>query len=191
MSTTPLRHRIFAGFGALLFLVTASALTISVIWQATTNKSTTSSTSQADTSSTSQTDTSSCDIASVDTTTTLAAPEIYKSADKQTALGTTDLEVGTGEEAKAGDCLIMKYYGTLASDGTMFDENFTKNTALQVKIGEGQVIKGWDQGVPGMKVGGTRRLVLPSDLGYGSTAQGSIPANSDLVFVVKLLEIKK
>ncbi len=191
MSTTPLRHRIFAGFGALLFLVTASALTISVIWQAVSNKGTSSSTAQTDTSATSQTDSSSCTIASVDNSTMLTAPEIFKTTEKQTTLGTTDLEVGTGEEAKAGDCLIMKYYGTLASDGTMFDENFTKNTALEVQIGEGQVIKGWDQGVPGMKVGGTRRLVIPSDLGYGSAAQGAIPANSDLVFVVKLLEIKK
>ena len=70
----------------------------------------------------------------------------------------------------------MKYYGTLASDGTMFDENFTKKTLFQFQLGQGQVIPGWDQGLVGMKVGETRRLVIPSSLAYGPQAQGSIPA---------------
>jgi cbb3-type cytochrome oxidase subunit 3 len=71
-----------------------------------------------------------------------------------------------------------------------FDENFTKDSGLKLKIGTGEVIKGWDQGIVGMKVGGTRRLVIPASLGYGAQAAGPIPANSDLVFVVKLESIK-
>jgi FKBP-type peptidyl-prolyl cis-trans isomerase len=85
----------------------------------------------------------------------------------------------------------MKYQGNLASDGTVFDENYTKSQALQFSLGAGQVITGWDQGLVGMQVGGTRRLVIPSDLGYGAGGSGAIPANATLVFTVKLLEIKK
>ena len=85
----------------------------------------------------------------------------------------------------------MKYYGTLAADGTLFDENFTKDTAFTFALGSGQVIQGWDKGLEGVKVGGTRRLVIPSNLAYGEAGQGAIPANADLVFVVKLLRIQK
>ena len=85
----------------------------------------------------------------------------------------------------------MKYYGTLASDGTLFDENYTKDTSFSFKLGAGQVIQGWDKGLLGMKVGGERRLVIPSELAYGESGQGAIPANADLVFVVKLLRIQK
>jgi peptidylprolyl isomerase len=85
----------------------------------------------------------------------------------------------------------MKYYGTLATNGTKFDENFTDTTAFAFTLGQGQVIEGWDKGLVGMKAGGMRRLVIPAAEAYGSQAQGSIPANSDLVFVVKLLRIQK
>lgn len=122
----------------------------------------------------------------------LPAPEAYKASGKVENLQTTDLQSGTGETAKAGDCLVMKYYGTLASNGTLFDQNYTEPTGLQFVLGEGQVIQGWDQGVPGMKVGGTRRIVIPAALAYGNSSPSSaIPPNSDLVFVVKLEQIKQ
>ncbi len=124
------------------------------------------------------------------TVATLPVPDIYKTTDKASTIQTLDIQEGTGAVVKSGDCLVVKYYGTLASDGTKFDENFTKTTAFAFSFGQGVVIKGWDQGLVGIKVGGTRRLVIPSDLAYGPTAQGTIPANSDLVFVVKLLQIK-
>lgn len=182
MSKTPMRHRIFAGMGAALFLLTASALTIAVVYDMVTN--------QGD--STKPTTTATCSIdASIATTETLAAPEAYKPSGTVSALESTDLEVGNGATAADGSCLQMKYYGTLASDGTMFDENYTKQTLLQFQLGASQVIPGWDQGVLGMRVGGTRRLVIPASLAYGSQASGSIPANSDLVFVIKLVSIKK
>lgn len=184
MSQTKMRDRIFAGLGAVLFLVTASAFTIMVIWDGLQNRSQTSDTANSSTVS--------CEIdGSVSSTEILPVPEAYTTSDVVTDLKTEDLEVGTGVTAKAGDCLQMKYYGTLASAGTMFDENYTKSNLLQFKLGAGQVIKGWDQGLVGIKEGGTRRVVIPASLGYGAQAQGSIPANSDLVFVVKLVKIKK
>ncbi len=122
----------------------------------------------------------------------LPVPEVYKAPAAVTTLESTDLEAGTGAEAKSGDCLVVKYYGTLANNGNVFDENFTKPSAIGFQLGQGRVIEGWDKGVAGLKEGGIRRLVIPAAQAYGSQAQGDmIPANSDLVFVVKLLEIKE
>ncbi len=172
------RERLFAGFGAFLFLASACALTIFVILQP----------GSDDTAS--QTAQQTCDISTPVSASQDTAPDVYKPDGAIPKLETTDLQAGTGATAKAGDCLVMKYQGNLASDGTVFDENYTKAQALQFTLGQGQVIPGWDQGLVGMKVGGTRRVLIPSALGYGAQAQGSIPANSDLVFVVKLLKIK-
>ena len=184
MSTTPMRHRIFAGLGAALFLLTASALTIAVVYDMVSNKS--------NATTTPATTTASCNIdGTVATTEVLPAPEVYKPSGAVSALESTDLSVGTGATAENGSCLQMKYYGTLASDGTMFDQNYTKQTLLQFQLGAGQVIAGWDQGLVGMKVGGTRRLVIPASLAYGTQGSGSVPANATLVFVVKLVSIKK
>ncbi len=100
-----------------------------------------------------------------------------------------DIEEGTGPEVKSGDTVLMHYTGTL-SDGTKFDSSLDRNEPFETQIGVGQVIKGWDLGVPGMKVGGKRKLTIPPSLGYGDQATGSIPANSILIFDVELLEIK-
>jgi FKBP-type peptidyl-prolyl cis-trans isomerase len=100
----------------------------------------------------------------------------------------TDLVVGTGAEAVNGDTLTVHYTGWLA-DGTKFDSSYDRGTPFTFRVGVGQVIAGWDQGVPGMKVGGKRRLIIPPSLGYGSTAYGPIPANSTLKFEVELLSI--
>lgn len=173
-----LRERVFAGFGALLFLGSACALAIFVLLGA-------GSSSNTPTQDQAQGCTSTSISAATET-----VPEIFKPDGAVTSLQTTDLKTGTGAAAKSGDCLQVKYYGTLATTGTVFDENFDKSTAFQFPLGQGQVIPGWDQGVVGMKVGGTRRLVIPAQLAYGAQAQNGIPANSDLVFVVKLLKIK-
>jgi FKBP-type peptidyl-prolyl cis-trans isomerase FkpA len=104
-------------------------------------------------------------------------------------LESTDLVVGTGDEAVAGKTVSVHYVGTLLN-GTKFDSSRDRNEPFEFVLGSGQVIKGWDQGVVGMKVGGKRKLVIPPDLAYGDQAKASIPANSTLVFEVELLGVK-
>ncbi|HUY69867.1 MAG TPA: FKBP-type peptidyl-prolyl cis-trans isomerase [Candidatus Tyrphobacter sp.] len=103
----------------------------------------------------------------------------------------TDEIIGTGAEAKAGDTVTVNYVGTL-TDGKKFDSSYDRNEPFSFVLGAGQVIKGWDEGVAGMKVGGKRRLVIPPDLAYGnqSIGNGLIPANSTLIFEVELLAVK-
>jgi FKBP-type peptidyl-prolyl cis-trans isomerase len=103
-----------------------------------------------------------------------------------TKLEATDVAVGTGPEAKKGDTVKMKYKGTL-----MNDKEFDSGDAFEFTIGEGKVIKGWDEGIPGMKVGGKRTLKIPSEKGYGTAGSPpKIPPNAGLKFDVELLEIK-
>jgi FKBP-type peptidyl-prolyl cis-trans isomerase len=100
-----------------------------------------------------------------------------------------DVVVGTGAEAKNGDTVKVNYVGTL-DDGTKFDSSYDRNQPFAFSLGAGQVIKGWDLGVLGMKVGGKRTLVIPSELGYGATGAGSvIPPNATLHFTVELLAV--
>jgi FKBP-type peptidyl-prolyl cis-trans isomerase FkpA len=99
-----------------------------------------------------------------------------------------DLVVGTGATAAAGDTVTVHYIGTL-TNGTKFDSSYDRGQPYTFQVGAGRVIAGWDQGVPGMKVGGKRRLTIPPSLGYGSQANGPIPANSTLVFDIDLLSI--
>jgi peptidylprolyl isomerase len=100
-----------------------------------------------------------------------------------------DQVVGTGKEAKSGDTVTVNYLGTL-ENGTKFDSSYDRSTPFTTQIGVGQVIKGWDEGIVGMKVGGKRKLTIPPSLGYGSADMGSIPANSTLIFEVELLDVK-
>ncbi|MDQ2733119.1 MAG: FKBP-type peptidyl-prolyl cis-trans isomerase [Armatimonadota bacterium] len=101
-----------------------------------------------------------------------------------------DLVVGKGPAVKAGDNISMHYTGYLM-DGTKFDSSIDRGQPFPVVIGTGQVIKGWDQGIIGMKVGGKRKLIIPAALGYGAagTPGGPIPGNADLVFDTQLLQI--
>ena len=101
-----------------------------------------------------------------------------------------DLEIGTGEASKAGDMVSMHYTGWL-TNGKKFDSSVDRNEPFDFQLGVGQVIPGWDQGVEGIKVGGKRKLTIPSHLGYGEFgAGGVIPPNATLVFDVELLAIK-
>jgi FKBP-type peptidyl-prolyl cis-trans isomerase len=100
-----------------------------------------------------------------------------------------DVTVGSGTVAKDGNTVSVQYTGWL-TNGTKFDSSLDHGQAFEFVLGQGNVIKGWDEGVAGMKVGGTRILVIPPDLGYGATGQGSIPANATLIFEVQLVAIK-
>lgn len=100
-----------------------------------------------------------------------------------------DLIVGDGKAVKSGDSVVLNYSGTL-TDGTKFDSSYDRNEPFETKIGVGQVIKGWDLGVVGMKVGGKRKLTIPPSLAYGDQAVENIPPNSILIFEIELLQIK-
>ena len=100
-----------------------------------------------------------------------------------------DLVVGQGVEAKEGNVITVNYTGWL-ENGTQFDSSLSPDRdPLVITLGAGQVIQGWDEGIPGMKVGGKRRLTIPPYLGYGNRAVGAIPANSTLIFEVDLLGV--
>ena len=102
----------------------------------------------------------------------------------------TDLVVGQGREAHAGETAMVHYTGTLV-DGTKFDSSKDRNKPFSFKLGAGRVIKGWDEGVEGMKIGGTRKLVIPAQLGYGARGAGStILPNATLIFEVELLDLR-
>ena len=101
-----------------------------------------------------------------------------------------DIWEGDGPVAKAGDTVSVHYVGVAFSSGEEFDASWNRGTPLQFKLGVGQVIAGWDQGVQGMKVGGRRQLVIPPHLGYGDRgAGGAIKPGETLIFVVDLLGV--
>jgi peptidylprolyl isomerase len=101
-----------------------------------------------------------------------------------------DLEVGDGDEAVAGKEVEVHYVGVAWSNRKQFDASWDRKSTFSFPLGGGRVIKGWDQGVEGMKVGGRRKLTIPPKLGYGSSgASGAIKGNETLVFVVDLLGV--
>ena len=173
-----LPKRLITGFMAFLFLLTTVGFTAFIIWEV--SKQENNNNSALDQQNT-------CGQIPPQAE-TLPKPEIYKTTTGVKKLEIKDLEAGAGQAVQSGDCINVKYYGTLAN-GKRFDDNFSLPTALQRPIGVGYLIPGWDQGLIGMQVGGTRRLVIPPELAYGDKASGGIPANSTLVFVIKLLKI--
>jgi FKBP-type peptidyl-prolyl cis-trans isomerase FkpA len=101
-----------------------------------------------------------------------------------------DIQEGTGVAAKSGDSVSVHYTGWLTS-GKKFDSSHDRNRPFDFQLGAGRVIKGWDEGVAGMKVGGKRKLQIPPALGYGARGAGSsIPPNAELIFEVELLKIQ-
>jgi FKBP-type peptidyl-prolyl cis-trans isomerase len=101
-----------------------------------------------------------------------------------------DQKEGSGEAAKAGDKVQVHYTGWL-KDGTKFDSSRDRGRPFQFPLGAGRVIKGWDEGIAGLKVGGQRKLMIPPELAYGNRRVGTIPPNSELIFDVELIKIDK
>jgi FKBP-type peptidyl-prolyl cis-trans isomerase len=171
------RERAFAAFGAALFLITTSALTIAAIWSAH-QQSSTSTNNSTNTSTTTKTLTGT----QMQNFTPLTAP--------LSQLQTEDIKVGTGETVKPGATVTVDYTGAVASTGTIFQSSLDMGQPVTFPLN--QVIPGWTQGIPGMKVGGTRRLLIPAALAYGAhpPANSGIPANADLVFDVTVHKTK-
>ena len=172
------------GFMALLFLATASALTIAIVVQGIqshkdNSKANTSTNAQSSTQPTKETN------KLQGTKLSDFTPETG-TYDK---LQTIDTKVGTGDEVKPGDTVTVDYTGAVAATGIIFQSSL--DTGQPVSFPLGNVIKGWQDGIPGMKVGGTRRLLIPAVQAYGANppANSGIPANADLVFDVTLHKI--
>jgi FKBP-type peptidyl-prolyl cis-trans isomerase len=173
---TRVRERVFAGFGAMLFLITASALTIVVIITLVGDKKTT----DQSTPTTSQKKGA-----------TLQGTQLkdFTPVSDVSTLQKIDISEGTGAEVKPGDTVTVDYTGAVAATGIIFQSSL--DSGQPVSFGLDQVIKGWTDGVPGMKVGGTRRLIIPADQAYGANppAGSGIPANAPLVFDITLRKI--
>lgn len=121
------------------------------------------------------------------TTPTKVTGAPHKTAD---GLEYWDIKMGTGATATPGHTVTVHYTGWLASNGKKFDSSVDRGQPFQFELGQGQVIKGWDEGVAGMKIGGKRQLRIPPALGYGANgAGGVIPPNARLIFDVELLKV--
>jgi peptidylprolyl isomerase len=101
-----------------------------------------------------------------------------------------EIEEGSGATAKAYDVATVQYVGVNYKSGKEFDSSWSRGEPFGFNLGAGEVIKGWDRGLMGMKVGGRRELIIPPELGYGETGSGSIPPNETLVFVIDLVALE-
>jgi peptidylprolyl isomerase len=117
--------------------------------------------------------------------------EDAKTVTTKSGLKYIDTKEGTGDRAQAGDTVEVHYTGWTTKDGQKFDSSLDRGQAFSFKLGQGRVIKGWDEGVAGMRVGGKRTLIIPAELGYGKRGAGDkIPPDSELKFEVELLKIR-
>ncbi len=179
--------RFFAGFGAALFLVTSSALTVAVIL--TLNQSNQSSSATTTNTAQATSTPSASNINAAGSYTVGQTLPGYTPLSKPLAhLEIYDLQKGTGASVSSGSTVTADYVGALADSGKVFDDSASHGGPQTFSLNG--VIKGWTLGVPGMKVGGTREIMIPAGLGYGSQSVSGIPANSDLVFWIKVEAVK-
>lgn len=172
-------ERAFAFFFAVIFLIATVAFSIAVIWEIRSNKDqdavVTDTSIQEQSQNTNQTQEN-----------TLQGTKLqnFTPIESVTKLETIDIKEGTGDVVQPGATVKAHYTGALATDGTIFQSSYDSGSA--VEFGLDQVIKGWTDGVPGMRVGGTRRIIIPAEQAYGATERPGIPANSALVFDITL-----
>ena len=185
-------QRVGAIILACVFLFSSVALTGFVIWQIKNDNSSTKTAAAAATAAQAAQD--AAKKAAESKTNSSGGPKLegtklqgFTPVDKVDALSSTDPVVGTSAEVKASDTITAHYTGALAKDGTIFQSSHDTGQPFTSPLSG--LIKGWQQGIPGMKVGGTRRLLIPAELAYGSQSQSGIPANSDLVFDIELVSI--
>jgi FKBP-type peptidyl-prolyl cis-trans isomerase FkpA len=180
MATTRKRDRAFVIFVAGLFLVTSFGLSALVIWQST-HQNNSSNSNSATTAS-----------ANTNKSTAVVGAKLtgFTPVSTVNSLQAIDLKVGTGKVAQASSTVSVYYTGALASNGVIFQSTSTTGQAATFALN--QVIEGWSKGIPGMKVGGTRQLLIPANEAYGaSPPSGSgIPPNAPLVFNVTLLSVQ-
>ena len=176
------RERAFALFGAVLFLLTSSALTIAVIYSSSQNNKSDSASSKSPASKT-----------EAKVNNKLEGTELsgFTPVTKIDSLQAQDTTPGTGDQVKSGATVTVDYTGAVAATGKIFQSSLDSGRPVTFPLS--QVISGWTQGVPGMKVGGTRRLLIPAAMAYGANppAGSGIPANADLVFDITLHSISK
>jgi peptidylprolyl isomerase len=189
------RDRAFALFGAALFLLTSSALTIAVIYSLVQQHQATSAATAAankTTSSASTTKPTNSEAKVSKTSTKLAGTKLANFVPTASIpeLQEIDLTPGTGATVKAGATVTVDYTGAVASTGVIFQSSLDSGSPVTFPLN--QVIAGWTEGIPGMKVGGTRRLLIPASLAYGANppSGSGIPANANLVFDVTLHSVK-
>lgn len=175
MSTSK-TQRFFALMGALLFLLTTAGFSVLVVLQIRNQNKQDSSTN------TSQTQNKENKLEGTKLANFTPVPQVTK-------LQAIDLREGNGSVVKASDTITFHYTGALAKDGTIFQSSH--DTGEPATFPLSQLIKGWQEGIPGMKAGGVRRLLIPAAEGYGSQSQPGIPANSDLVFDIELISVGK
>lgn len=172
------RDRIIALVIAIAFFATSFALSFFVIWQLYKDNKEAKTVNQAGNNSINDQPQQKLE------GTKLAGFDPIAKVDK---LQKIDLTVGSGKEVKPGDTVKVNYTGALAADGTIFQSSLDSGQPISFSLS--QVIKGWTDGIPGMKEGGKRRLVIPADQAYGPQERPGIPANSALVFDVELISV--
>lgn len=173
-------QRIFAIVGALLFFISSIALTGAVFWQIHQTNQAEKAQKALDTSQTNQ---------STPQEGKLQGTKLdgFTPVTKVDQLQKIDMTTGSGDTVKAGDTVTVHYTGAVAATGVIFQSSHDRGEAIPLSLNN--VIQGWKDGIPGMKVGGKRRLLIPAEQAYGSQSQAGIPANSDLVFDVELVKV--
>ena len=169
------RDRIIAMVIAIAFFGTSFALSFLVIWQLFKDNKEAKTVNQDNSSQQSQPKLKGTKLSG------------FTPTDNVTSLQKVDLQAGTGKEAKPGATVTVNYTGALAATGVIFESSLDSGQPATFSL-DG-VIKGWTEGLPGMKEGGTRRLIIPADLAYGASGQGNIPPNAPLVFDVTLVSV--